>query len=362
MEKTRQANLDLLRILLMCTIPVYHLMLYNGVIYVDYHANTILGLILSVGGAIPADYAFMAISAYYLQEAGTSMKLHRFLRFGELLATMYIIKVIVLRGLFGFHNTRYFVDLFLMQGAWWYAKAYFLLLLVYPILNRFLRWAQGSLLVMVTFGTGILFVAAGVRNEVNFFSDFLAFLLVYLIMGGLRRKQFEWYFGIRTKTCSMAALALGIYFLMLFLCIGARVPGSIIPKEIGLEIVKRIAGRYSLLAAIMGGALFFLARSITVQSRKWISGLAKCTTGVFLLHDPVMGVFWYFEKCWNDFSYYSRPAFLGWTLIYLATCFTVAYVIGKIYGKWAAPLWESASASIHEKWQLIVKPEIDKKQ
>jgi hypothetical protein len=52
--KDRKSNFELLRIILMCTIPIYHLMVYNGVYYVD-NANGILALIFTVGGAIPAD-------------------------------------------------------------------------------------------------------------------------------------------------------------------------------------------------------------------------------------------------------------------------------------------------------------------
>ncbi len=50
-KKERQSNFELLRILLMLTIPVYHLMLYNGVFYMDYHKNVAPGLFLSQWGS-----------------------------------------------------------------------------------------------------------------------------------------------------------------------------------------------------------------------------------------------------------------------------------------------------------------------
>ena len=81
-KKERQSNFELLRILLMLTIPVYHLMLYNGVFYMDYHKNVAPGLFLSSGGAITADYAFIALTSYFLLESKDRPVIRRFLTFG----------------------------------------------------------------------------------------------------------------------------------------------------------------------------------------------------------------------------------------------------------------------------------------
>ena len=80
-KKERQSNFELLRILLMLTIPVYHLMLYNGVFYMDYHKNVAPGLFLSSGGAITADYAFIALTSYFLLESKDRPVIRRFLTY-----------------------------------------------------------------------------------------------------------------------------------------------------------------------------------------------------------------------------------------------------------------------------------------
>ena len=289
MKEKRDASIELLRIFLMCTIPIYHLMLYNGVLYVDYHANTILGIVFA-SGAIPADYAFMAISAYYLQEKNVTWNqkhIKRILNFTILLAVLYVVRFTVLRGLFGFHNTKYFVDLFLMTGAWWYA------------------W--------------------------GFACDLIAFSWVYFAMGLLRKQSGKKRFGIKVTTSKLFLFSAVLYLCMTLLCIEARIPQSIFPVEVGMELTKRLMGRYSLPAAILGIVLFFAVREIQIQPRLWITVLADTTMYVFLLHDTVMGVFWYFGKCWNDFSYYSREAFCGWMMIYLAACYLVALLFQKIY-------------------------------
>ena len=81
-KKERQTNFELLRLLLMLTIPVYHLILYNGVFYMDYHKKEAPGLFLSSGGAITADYEFIALTSYFLLEFKDSPIIRWFLLLG----------------------------------------------------------------------------------------------------------------------------------------------------------------------------------------------------------------------------------------------------------------------------------------
>lgn len=340
MECKRQANIELFRIILMCTIPVYHLMLYNGVLFRDFQGTVLLGLALSVGGAIPADYAFMAISAYFLQKNGTSFQLPRVLRFAALMITMYVIKAGILRGLFGFHNTEYFIDLFLMKGAWWYATGYLLLLCIYPFLNRFLEKASKPVVMCCTIILGMGLFAACIWNKTNVAADLVAFVFVYFVMGLLKKKEYQSYMGIQVTRRNMIGCVIICYLILLGIGICTRMPQAIWADSIGTQILKRIIGRYNLLAAFMGIAAFLAARLVKIPPFRWIYRISASTIYVFLLHDPVMGVFWYFGKCWNNLAEYPYGAFLIWTGVYLVTCFGVALVVEQIYRKGIAPVWE----------------------
>lgn len=351
LEKKRQANIEMLRIILMCTIPLYHLMLYNGVLFRDFQGNVLLGLIFSVGGAIPADYAFMAISAYFLQRDGTRFQIQRVLRFAALLITMYVIKAGILRGLFGFHNTEYFVDFFLMEGAWWYAKGYLVLLCIYPFLNQFLERVSKRILIGTAAILGMGIQAACIWNKMNLAADLAAFVFVYIVMGLLRKKEYRSYLGIRVTKRSMIGFTVVCYLVLLALGICIRIPQGVMSGSIGIEILKRIIGRYNLIAAFMGIAVFLAARLVNIEPARWIYRLSASTSYVFLLHDPVMGVFWYFGKCWNDLAGYSSGAFLVWTTLYLVTCFGIALIVEQVYQSWIAPLWEKLIQRVCVRWK-----------
>lgn len=380
--KDRKSNFELLRIILMCTIPIYHLMVYNGVYYVN-NANGILALIFTVGGAISADYAFVALSSYFMLERKEENKtmakkgirgflsqpvIKRFLYLVAQVLTLYIVKVVVLRLLFGYNNTEYFVDFFLMKGAWWYIYPYMVLSLIYPILNRFIARLKDNMLGVVTVVLGVIFVLNGVRNNGSFLQDMEAFIFVYFLMAVLKRWDYKYYFGLPTKRKIMGSFAATCYGLMLFATIYVKkiamsyvaLNGAVENGDFATQGIKQtisdiqdvaitnvtsqgmtnfVIGRYHLLSLLMGIAIFFVFKDIDIGIKPVINKISKTTMYVFLLHDTWMGVFWYFGKCWNDFGEYSTPEFLLWMMIYLVSSFVMAGLCCVIYEKCIKRIW-----------------------
>ena len=48
--KQRKSNLELMRLLMICTVPIFHLMLYNNVFSGGWSPTTITALVLCAGG------------------------------------------------------------------------------------------------------------------------------------------------------------------------------------------------------------------------------------------------------------------------------------------------------------------------
>ena len=137
--KKRESNLELMRVVLMCITPAYHLLVYNLILKAAWNDAMGVTLAFTVAGAIPANYAFMAMSSYFLLEERGGTSLRRFLNTAALTATLYLVRFAVIRGLYGFDSKEYMVEGFITKGAWWYMDSYLILLLLYPFLNRFLR-------------------------------------------------------------------------------------------------------------------------------------------------------------------------------------------------------------------------------
>ena len=219
-KKNRSSNFELLRIILMCMIPVYHVMLYNGVMNEQGTPNGILGLILTTGSAIPADYAFMALSSYFLtdiEDKPIRSIIRKLLTVAAKVFTLWLLKTAILRGLFGFNNPKYFVDLFLINGAWWFIYTYLIILCIYPVLNMVIRALPRAVHIMlIILMSGVLCYNSYVI-EASWYKDLFSFVLVYLVTAYLKKRPFKlpaWAFLI-FYVCGYAVL-LGFSLYMAF--------------------------------------------------------------------------------------------------------------------------------------------------
>ena len=337
-KKERQTNFELLRLLLMLTIPVYHLMLYNGVFYMDYHKNVAPGLFLSSGGAITADYAFIALTSYFLLETKDRPIIRRFLTFGAQVLTLYVIRFAVIRSLWGFDSGNWFVEDYILGGAWWFVAPYMVMLLLYPWLNQWMEKMSLCWHRVLCLGLGICFVANSITLRMNFVNDLIAFLFTYVMMGYLRRKNYQRWI-LPTKKRWMAGIYLLGFLVTFFVSWYVKMPGVMADDATANLVVKHLIGKYAPLQFVMGLAVFFFFRDVQLRQSQIINHLAKSVFFVFLLHETVLGVYWYIGKIDGQYPYYSVVAFWGWLLIYLLSCLIVGVSAEALYTKFLVPFW-----------------------
>ena len=350
-KKERQSNFELLRILLMLTIPVYHLMLYNGVFYMDYHKNVAPGLLLSSGGAITADYAFIALTSYFLLETKDRPIIRRFLTFGAQVLTLYVIRFAVIRSLWGFHSGNWFVEDYILGGAWWFVAPYMVMLLLYPWFNQWMEKMSLCWHRVLCLGLGICFVANSITLRMNFVNDLIAFLFTYVTMGYLRKKDYQRWI-LPTKKRWMAGIYLFGFLVTFFVSWYVKMPGVMENDAAANLIVKHLIGKYAPLQFVMGMSVFFFFRDVQMKQSQMINRLAKSVFFVFLLHETVMGVYWYFGKINGQYPYYSVGAFWGWLLLYLLSCLIVGVWAEALYTRLLAPLWRRVIDRICTKFKF----------
>ena len=99
-------------------------------------------------------------------------------------------------------------------------------------------------------------------------------------------------------------------------------------------------------------AVFFFFRDVQLRQSQIINRLAKSVFFVFLLHETVMGVYWYIGKIDGQYPYYSVGAFWGWLLIYLLSCLIVGVSAEALYTKFLAPLWRRVIDRICTKFKF----------
>lgn len=346
----KSTNYELLRILLTLFIPVYHWLLYNGIFYAQDSTNSIISLILFSAIPFSCLYAFIAMSSYFLIKKKYEWSIKKVLVFAALAITLFLFKYIFIHVLFIGVDMYSFIYDFFIHGAWWYVYPYILLMIFYPMLNRFIFHSPIILLYAITLLTGIWFMINSYNNDTRFINDCVMFVFLYLTMGCLERHEdSSTFYQKHKKGILLTIYSLGI-LLATGLCIYFKLfTTGLSPIEIE-GIIQKIHGRYTIIGFVCGIAIFTLFRHIEVPYKPMIHKMSKLTLYVFLLHETVMSVFWRYEiKGIEGLAYLPVWQFFGLILLYMMLCIAAAYLINKAYDKLFAPLWNKLITRITEK-------------
>ena len=345
----KSTNFELLRILLTLFIPTYHWLLYNGIFYADNSINNLIAIVPFTGISFSCLYAFITMSSYFLLKKKGSFNLRKVLDFIALCITLWIFKTILINCLFSGWRMNYFIDSFFLKGAWWYVYPYILLMIFYPALNHFVYNSKKSVLYLCTALFGVWFLINEIINQTMFINDCVMFLFMYLLIGCLIRLEPGAFIRKYKKQILVTSyiLCVGtIIVVSLFL----KMPNNDIELETENEIFQWAHGRYNILGVISGISLFALFKNINIPYTPVIHKISKLTLLVFLLHETVMSVFWYFEiKSCEYLAYLPAWQFWGYFFLYVLLCFGFAYVAQKTYDIFFAPLWNNLFDKILEK-------------
>lgn len=324
----------------MIAVPVYHLCVYNGIFYGSFGRNSYLGLALCCGGGVVADYAFMALSAYFLLDTQGKPVHKKFLSVLFEVAVIYVIKRITIESVFDYRPDNYMVHDFFLKGAWWFVYAYLAILLLYPLLNKWIYGLELPRLRLCCIVLGALLLLQGIFNKSNFGGDLTAFLCTYFYMGYLKRTDWRQMLFVKNKRSSQILFYLFMYAgLLVGTCI-LRTRGIMENESLVLSVIDRLLGKYCILQFFMGIDVFLLFKNIEMKYSKTVNRLARSTFTVFLLHESVLAVFWYFGKCRTELPYLDMGRFLLWTGIYVGCCFAVGIVIREIYERMCRPFFD----------------------
>lgn len=334
MKRERQSNFEILRIILMIAIPTYHLMVYSGMNTQPYNELTIPSLLLCSGSAIVADYAFMAMSAYFFLDDHKPVNYSKFLSNVVSICFVFVVKIFILKVVLQFSEEVSFYKNFFYDGAWWFIYIYLIIMLIHPYLNKWLAQMKDSQILLGCLCLGVCFIAIDLMYLDNLISDFIAFIFTYFSVAYLKKKDFKNYLGFKNKKTFLVAVY-GIGFTITFVS-SLYVKMSFLGENLilGNDILTRIIGKYSIIQFLMGIAVFLFFQSIEMSYSKRVNEFAKNVFYVFLLHETVMAIFWKFNKLIivdGILPYKNIFSMLIWCVIYLLCSFAFAIFVRWIY-------------------------------
>lgn len=328
-QTPRRSNIELLRIIAMVFIVAHHFAVHGGFSFQSsaITVNRLWIQFIQVGGKIGVDI-FVLISGYFLVSA-KSLKLGKVIKLWAQIFTysVLIFAIFVLAGIVPFsikELVKHILPISLYQ--WWFASLYFMLYLLSPFINVFLRSLSKKgyqkLIVLLTVCWSIIPTEGSLG-----FNKLLWFIFLYACAGYIRLHS------KRTNTKG------AVYILLSFLCALLTFSSAVVFDLLGTKIsffANNATFFYELnrLPILAASLLMFIGfLKINIGHIKIINIVSSATFGVYLIHDNGYINPFLWKVLFKNASYQNSRILIPYSLMVVALVFilcTIAELI-RIY-------------------------------
>lgn len=323
---SRKSNFELLRIISIACIILYHSVWHSGVGYLGLSFNKVLVDFLDMLGQLGVN-CFMLISGYFLLES--KFKWVKVIKI-SLEASFYICFGILVLGIFG-DSTGIAIGWWLpktifpiLKEAYWFLTVYVLVYLFSPILKKLISiLSKKELTILLGLSLFIWSVWPTIfglnLNETEgyvFYNRFVWGVTMFLMGGYIRMFPLKIFDKLKN-------------LIILFLSSTGLIMLPIL--IINIFNIDGISANYfwrpnSVLILIWSVSLFLLFSKLNIKESKWINKLASATLGIYLLHDgPIRYFLW--NKVFNIKNYANSSYFIFYLLAITVTIFLVGFGI-----------------------------------
>ncbi len=279
----RRSNIELLRILVMLLIVAHHFSIHGGFTFpVDtVSINRLWIQFIQLGGKLGVD-VFVLISGYFLIHA-ESLKTNRIVRlwFQIFSYSIVIFAVFILTGRESFRLKELIKHLFpVTYTQWWFASSYFVLYLLHPFLNSFLKTLDRERYVKLLLLLSLCWCIIPTFLAMSFQSNYLLwFMFLYALAGYIRLYGFP--------PSLSAGKCLLLHFLCMLLTFGSAVVLDILGTRIPVLAAKATFFYDMEMLPIFLAALFLFLSflKLDIGSRPLINSVSAAMFGVYLIHD-----------------------------------------------------------------------------
>ncbi|MCB9202152.1 MAG: acyltransferase [Flavobacteriales bacterium] len=319
MKKNRDSNIELLRIVSMLIIVIYHFILHSiapnnpNLYYITRPLSTVLHI-----GVI----CFVLISGYWGIKFSLKgfVKLFLYCSFYSIL--IYAVGVILNPDLFSVRNV--ITSLILKQ--WWFIPVYLSLFLLAPIINIPLKNKNRQ--TKIVFILILLIISFGFGQYVPSLSDGknpLNFVLIYYIGNFLRTEV-----NVNIKKILL------VYMLCTIILFVAMLLSDLYIPMVG-ELLVRFFYPYNSIGLIINSILFFLIFTQLKFNSKYVNWFASSALAVYLVHENDYLSSYLYDFVHQLQSYVESPILFILSVVILAM---IVYCIIAIIDKLLSPIFQ----------------------
>lgn len=354
--KTRDSNIELLRILSVILIVGSHFSVHGAFVYdhTQVTFNRLFLQVLSMGGNLGVNL-FVLISGYFLIKS-SGVKIKKLLSLWLQMVTYAVVLLICANLIFGIPTgiksliRHVFPVVF---ENWWFASTYFVLYLMSPYINKFIRELTKSQLRNLIYLLSILWVIIPTFSTTEMQSnDLLFFIYLYIVASyiHLYPEDFKWK---KSKYLIIAMLIAILTFMsvLIFDVLGIKYSTFASHAKYFLE-------RHRIPMVLLSICLFIGFTKINIGKQKIINLLSSATFGVYLIHDDPITRVWLWQKAFKNNQFLDSPYLILYAILVVAVVYAAATIIELIrqntLQKWYSPTVNRLGDSIQDKLEKVL--------
>lgn len=340
-NKIRQSNFELMRIISMIFIIIYHILLHT-----NFKATGTLNYLLIVVKCLTYVHvdSFILITGYFQCKSKTKMSkvisLNNAMWFWKvffLLLTLYFVPKFSLKldhVITGIEKIETLLPF--DTNTYWFINCYLITYLISPILNKIINNSTKSehknIIIILTIIFSIFSVFSYERIvNVDLGRSIITFILLYFIGAYLRLYPIENSYLFKKYTDNMKkVIFFTMYLFFAFLCFSCY----IISKNIEYgslstmisNVFENLYDNFISIFVILQTIFYFLFFKMLKFNSKFINKISKYTLGVYLVHENI-----YLRENIYNWVHFSKYVSLGSKLILLIIVVAIAiYIISLI--------------------------------
>ena len=320
--KKRESNVELLRIIAMFLIVAHHFSVHgNFTTETTSFINNIWLQLLFSGGKIGVNI-FILISGFFLINS-KKVDINKFIKlfFQLLFYSVTIFTVFVLFKIEPF-SFKTLVKHILGYPAWWFAKAYLILYLFHPYINRLLNSLnKAEYKKLLLFSTIFLSLIPTITTV--FADDGFIIWFVYLYSLGAYMSKYSTVFDLKVSKCLLITVLL--YFFTFSSVIVFDFLG--IKFSFFTEHATYLFGINKLTTLLISLFLFLTFKNMKIKYSKVINIIGSATFGIYLIHDSEYARTFLWHTIFKTVSYSNTYILIPYSLLVILIVFVGCLII-----------------------------------
>lgn len=329
-KQNRNSSIELLRIIAMVMIVFHHFCVHGGFEY-DCESINIPRLwynFISMGGKIGVNI-FILISGYFLiEDKGYSLNWKRLARFwGQVFfysTTITLFCQFLGIGSVGISRiARAFFPIIFRYK--WFASTYFVLYLMHPFLNKFLRNLNRKehqvLLICLLICWCIIPTLTTRDFEGN---NFLWFVCLYCVAAYIR------VYGLNPKYESKHYFVMWIILSLLTYCTSLIFSVLSMIDDRFTPYISYFYGQEMLTVFLISISLYMAFTTLRMSYSKWINMIASTTFGIYLIHDHDILRTYLWQDFFKNASYQDSIIIIPYSIAVVIIVFLLCYALDLI--------------------------------